>query len=616
MIQKSRDQFLSRSWIGILCVCSAGFLPGLHAAGQSIPVDLQDFSAFRKAGSSWRIAGEVSTLPDKPNTFNFSKGTGILVNQPDQKNPGQDLYTSMEHGDLDLELDYMMAAGSNSGIYFQGRYELQLLDSWGVRSPRPGDNGGIYERWDDSKPEGQKGYQGYAPRQNASKAPGLWQHLKVIFQAPRFDATGQKTENARILRAELNGVLIHENVELQGPTRGSIGDGNEKATGPLRIQGDHGAVAFRNIQFREYSKPRPTLDNLQFVEFKGRYQPSADYTAMQPESKGRTTSLTANAGALSREYVLIYKGNLTVKEAGEYTFEMNAQGGQGMMKINNTIAVQPGNNNPKGKITLPTGSLPVEIMYSRSGDRGTPALGLNITGPGIRTFYTGDPVISAATDPILVDAASNTILRSFIDLPGEKKVVHAVSVGSPENVHYTYDLDKGAIVQVWRGNFLETTPMWHDRGDGTARPLGALQRLGKPLLTLCRLAAPQAAWSTDTTGSGYRPKGYILDENDRPTFRYLAYGSTVTDVIRVLEDGHGLLREINVTAPGNDLYARIAEGTRITLLEKDIYVIDDKAWYLQLKDTGDAKPVIRNAGDNHQELIVPVRSKLSYVILF
>lgn len=86
----------------------------------------------------------------------------------------------------------MMAPGSNSGLYLQGQYEIQLLDSWAKTEVKAGDNGGIYERWDESKPDGQKGYQGYAPRQNASKAPGVWQTLKIQFKAPRFNATGEK----------------------------------------------------------------------------------------------------------------------------------------------------------------------------------------------------------------------------------------------------------------------------------------------------------------------------------------------------------------------------------------------------------------------------------------
>src|SRR3990170_6408673 len=107
-------------------------------------------------------------------------------------------------------------------IYLQGRYEVQLMDSWRMSNPKFDANGGIYERWDESKPEGQKGFEGHAPRQNVSRAPGLWQHLKISFRAPRFDANGKKIENAKFLLVELNNILVHENVELSGPTRASI----------------------------------------------------------------------------------------------------------------------------------------------------------------------------------------------------------------------------------------------------------------------------------------------------------------------------------------------------------------------------------------------------------
>jgi hypothetical protein len=311
--------------------------------------------------------------------------------------------------------------------------------------------------------------------------------------------------------------------------------------------------------------------------------------------------------------VLQYKGALRVQEAGEYNLALNTQGGGGVLKVNGQQI--GGGNTPRGKAQLPAGDVPVEILYARTGDRGTPSLGLAIAGPGIREFSIGDAAVPDQTDPILVDASANTILRSFMDVPGQPKVVHAVSVGSPEKVHYTYDMDKGMLVQVWRGNFLETTPMWHERGNGTARPLGAIQRFGVPFFTLGKLGGDQAAWVADSAGTGYRPKGYVLDEQDRPTFRYQIYGTTVTDAIRVAANGQGVHREITVEAPAVDLYAKLAEGEQIEMIEKDLYVIDGKAWYLQLQDAGGAKPVVRN-GAKGKELVVPVRGKLSYSILF
>jgi hypothetical protein len=129
-------------------------------------------------------------------------------------------------------------------VYFQSRYEVQILDSWGVEKPKHGDCGGIYQRWKDGK-----GFDGHPPRVNASRPPGQWQTFDVIFRAPRFDAAGRKVENARFIAVKHNGIVVHENVEVSGPTRAST-FGDEKPTGPLMLQGDHGPVAYRNLWIR------------------------------------------------------------------------------------------------------------------------------------------------------------------------------------------------------------------------------------------------------------------------------------------------------------------------------------------------------------------------------
>lgn len=294
-----------------------------------------------------------------------------------------------------------------------------------------------------------------------------------------------------------------------------------------------------------------------------------------------------------------------------------------MLKINNQSVIAPTDRNSKGKITLPKGDLPLELFYSKYVGWFQPALSLTVAGPGIREFLISDAtgINVDDVDPILVDASTNTLLRSFMDLPGDKntqgkstRVTHAISVGSPEQIHYTYDLDKGALVQVWRGQFLDATPMWHDRGDGSSRPLGMVQRLGTPVLFLAKLTSAQANWPTDTTGSEYRPKGYILDGNDRPTFRYQSFGSTIEDQIRVLDAGQGIKREVTVTNPVANLYARIASGSVISTLENGMYMVDGQE-YVRIDDAGGAKPMIRDAGDQ-KELLVPVKGKLTYSILF
>ncbi|MEX2600621.1 MAG: DUF1080 domain-containing protein [Balneolaceae bacterium] len=218
-------------------------------------LSLETMDEFEGTTANWEIGGDVYMEFGRRLHVEAQSGTGVLINT-NQGSSRRDIYTAWEHGDLDLEFEFMMASESNSGIYLQGRYEIQLLDSWGVVNPRSGDMGGIYEMWRDGE-----GYGGVPPRENATRAPGLWQTMRIQFRAPRFNDLGEKTENARVVEIRLNGVVIHKNVELVGPTRGSMDD-LEAVRGPLRIQGDHGPVAFRNIRYRvpeadEYSLTPP-----------------------------------------------------------------------------------------------------------------------------------------------------------------------------------------------------------------------------------------------------------------------------------------------------------------------------------------------------------------------
>jgi len=117
----------------------------------------------------------------------------------------------------------------NSGVYLQDRYEVQVLDSFGLKSA---DNecGGIYTRG--------------KPAVNMCFPPLVWQTYDIEFQAATFDAAGKKTKNA-VATVKHNGVVIHDGLEISGSTGG--GQKEEAAPGPLQLQ-DHGnAVFYRNI---------------------------------------------------------------------------------------------------------------------------------------------------------------------------------------------------------------------------------------------------------------------------------------------------------------------------------------------------------------------------------
>ena len=212
-------------------------------------VSLENLAAFRDPLGEWTLSGTVAADAGDPARLTWTDGTGTVVNGP--KGKTAHLVTKAEYGDVELHIEFMMAKGSNSGVYFQGRYEVQALDSWGVEKPKYGDCGGIYERWHDEPglADSARGYEGTAPRLNAARRPGEWQSFDVVFRAPRFDASGKKTANALFVKVVHNGIVVHENVEVTGPTRASLAE-DEKPLGPLMLQGDHGPVAYRNLCIR------------------------------------------------------------------------------------------------------------------------------------------------------------------------------------------------------------------------------------------------------------------------------------------------------------------------------------------------------------------------------
>jgi hypothetical protein len=206
--------------------------------------DGKDLAGWRTPSGTWTVAKGVSLDPADPAKFVIAPGQGVAVNS--SSNHTVDLITEAEFGDMEAHVEFCIAKHSNSGVYLMGRYEIQIYDSFGVEKDKyPGiECGGIYPRWINDKD-----VEGHSPRINASKPPGQWQSFDITFRAPRFDASGKKIANAKVVKMLHNGKIVHENVELTGPTRGPIAE-DEKATGPIRLQGDHGPVAYRNLRMK------------------------------------------------------------------------------------------------------------------------------------------------------------------------------------------------------------------------------------------------------------------------------------------------------------------------------------------------------------------------------
>jgi hypothetical protein len=233
----------------LAALCSAGLLTAAVgtascAQAESLPFNGKDLGGWRATGD-WVVAKAVTLDPARPEKLAIQPGEGIFVNGPTGSTVN--LVTKEEFGDVEAHVEFCISKKSNSGVYLMGRYEVQVYDSHGVEKDKyPGiECGGIYPRWTPQRNE----FEGHSPKLNVSKPAGEWQSFDIVFRAPRFDAAGKKTENAKFVKVTHNGTVIHENVEVTGPTRAAMFE-DEKPAGPLMLQGDHGPVAYRNLRLK------------------------------------------------------------------------------------------------------------------------------------------------------------------------------------------------------------------------------------------------------------------------------------------------------------------------------------------------------------------------------
>jgi hypothetical protein len=153
-----------------------------------------------------------------------------------------DLVTKERFADFELHLEFWLPhlpdktsqARANSGLYLQGLYEVQVLDSYGNETYPMGECGALYLQ--------------KAPLANANLPPERWQTYRAIFRPPGYDVHGRRMRDGS-LSLWFNGTLVHDATPITEPTGGAMGHGQEEP-GPIRLQ-DHGdLVRFRNIWIR------------------------------------------------------------------------------------------------------------------------------------------------------------------------------------------------------------------------------------------------------------------------------------------------------------------------------------------------------------------------------
>ena len=174
--------------------------------------DLSQWQSERGGKAGWDVKDGVATV----------NGTGsILTKQP--------------FGDCQLHIEWATPVEVKGEG--QGRYELQILDSYENKTYFNGQAGALYSQ--------------YAPLVNASRKPGEWQSYDVIFHAPRFDENGKVLQVGTLIVLQ-NGIVVQDHVEIKGPTAHQPTKYEPHPLKQSLVLQDHGnPIRFRNIWIRE-----------------------------------------------------------------------------------------------------------------------------------------------------------------------------------------------------------------------------------------------------------------------------------------------------------------------------------------------------------------------------
>ena len=573
---------------------------------------LSDLNSFQNPGDNWIEVGEVTSDFNKKQDIHPKDGKGILLNTND-KSKNSHLISKLKHNDMELDFEFMIPKGSNSGVYFQGRYEIQLLDSWGVKNPKHSDLGGIYQRWEETRGKGNEGYEGIPPSENAAKAPGLWQHFNIIFKAPRFDVEGNKIANAEFKKVTLNGIVIHKNKEVTGPTRAAkfANETSEKA--PLIFQGDHGPVAFRNIKYKLHDY-KTSVTNISYTYHKGQFK-NAEAIGDSPVVKEGTTRGFYNDSIKDEQYNygIKFKGTLNIPVSGEYIFYTKSSWGS-QIYIDDKLVLdndhQWGFKHKAAKVKLTEGQHNFKLDYYH-GRWGLSGLSVLVEGPDsqLTTLESLPNSMGKPDNPILIDPQKNTprIQRGFV-MFGKDKKTHTINVGYPSKINYTIEPLTGSLLQFWRGDFGDVTDMWHSRGhEQLFKPTGNVILYNNQ--EVIKILENNNGWDKGEN-LDRKFEGYRLDKNGEPVFLYSMDQMHFED--KILVGDNQLTREISTQNIKRNTYFKVTSAKTITKIEENLYSINGD-YFIEIPENSEYSIAETEKG---KEIIMPLTRTLKYSIIW
>jgi len=404
-------------------------------------------------------------------------------------------------------------------------------------------------------------------------------------------------------------------VEVPSPTRAAELEG-EVPTGPLMIQGDHGPVAIRNLRYRMLQQQPVQLADVSYRLYEGNFMGFSEFEGKTPDYQGKLQELTINVPGATSAMALEWEGSIEVPKAGTYDLRFNysANGGDAFLKIGDKVVGEEFANKASipFRIKLAAGKTPFHIKYFRSSNWSEGVVGIYSYGSypvplhGVGSYLpAGEP---AKNQLVFVEPEkSPRLLRAFLDFKndGDQRLTHTLGVGGTSKRHFVYDLKTGTPVCAWSGPFVNATPMWDGRGDGSFKPRGAVQWLFTGHSVAVLPEADAAFPEQLSEDEGFANLGYSIAEGTGlPVFRYTRGGTEFHDSLQPDESGRYLVRKINfkeAPADTSGWYIKLAEGEAIEKAPNGYFVVDQQ-WYVAPEGF---EPVVRTI-KGKKELIAPL----------
>jgi hypothetical protein len=571
-------QFITKSLVWLIFVLA---LP-LAGTSQTVPrvydrIAFDKRASFGKLPPNWTFADSVAIHPDKAAPLKVFPGNTVLVGKV-----GENTTLSTNARNLKLYLIYTLSPKASARILLPGGGFVLLSEGHSV------------------SPEQQTGYTGQIPIQDAGKLAGLAQTMEIDYESDIPNMKGR----ARINELKINGVTVQQGQYL--PANGSS---------PITIEVLQGTAVFKAIGLQKFDQKEPVaLANLTYKIYNDAWD---SRTTDKLAHSGQSPGLTCEVAEGKKSYNLVYEGDLVIKEKGDYNFTTIYTGAYCQLSIEGNVVLDTDQSTSQEthltNVRLEEGTHKLKLWYSKLPWMPS-ALGLRVGKSGVRDYdlHERASLPEPPAKPFIEAAFSEgkaEMIRSFLQLPSEKhKRTHCLSVGTPAGRHYSVDLNRAAFLQVWSGEFVNATELWHERAElQLLSPLGMAESISGRS-SFARLSDQNSPW-VDSSAINFL--NYRINKEGYPTFRYALGPSIIEDAI--VANQRGITRTITPerNASANN-HVLLAEGKRIYALDKGLYVVDGK-YYIQ---TNNGKtPIVRTIGGK-TELLLPIATPVSYSILW